>query len=278
LPIGDKDTKFIIVGNLLHEDSLLMRLRKMIDHDKLEGKYFAYPLLDQEDNIAWPAKFPTLDDVKKLRATIGSDSAWSREYLLTIISDADRIVHPEWIHYYDELPSENLLYIATGIDLAISQKESADYTAMVSARVYCFDDSIKIFILPNPVNKRLNFPTTVDMAISLSKALGEGTYTKLFIENVGYQQAFVDDLKSKGIPAEGVNILGQDKRARLALVTSMIQQGKVLFPRHGAESLIVQLTGFGIEKHDDLADAFSLLLLKIQVAPKPIRLEDIAFV
>ena len=25
----------------------------------------------------------------------------------------------------------------------------------------------------------------------------------------------------------------------------------------------MQLTGFGIEKHDDLADAFSLLLLKI---------------
>jgi len=27
--------------------------------------------------------------------------------------------------------------------------------------------------------------------------------------------------------------------------------------------LITHLTGFGVEKHDDLADAFSLLLLKI---------------
>ena len=37
----------------------------------------------------------------------------------------------------------------------------------------------------------------------------------------------------------------------------------MLFPRHGAEELISQLTGFGIEKHDDLADAFSILMLKI---------------
>lgn len=29
------------------------------------------------------------------------------------------------------------------------------------------------------------------------------------------------------------------------------------------EELIMQLTGFGIEKHDDLADAFSILMLMI---------------
>jgi hypothetical protein len=65
------------------------------------------------------------------------------------------------------------------------------------------------------------------------------------------------------VPAEGVLVHGQDKQARLTLITHLVQQGKVLFPRHGTEELISQLTGFGIEKHDDLADAFSLLLLKI---------------
>jgi hypothetical protein len=36
----------------------------------------------------------------------------------------------------------------------------------------------------------------------------------------------------------------------------------VLFPRYGCEQLIEQLTGFGVEKHDDLADAFAILILK----------------
>lgn len=266
LPIGDQETKFIIVGNLLHEDSLLMKLRKMIYEDKLEGKFFAYPILDGENNSAWPGKFPTLQDIERLKTTIGSDPAWSREYLLKIISDANRIVHPEWIQYYDLIPLEvgnDFRYIATGIDLAISQKDSADYTAMVSAKVYGHQEKLKVYILPNPVNKRISFPDTVELAMQLSKALGDDTYTKLFIEEVGYQQALVEHLAAKNIPAEGVKIAGQDKQARLTLITHLIQQGKVLFPRKGTEDLIMQLTGFGVEKHDDLADAFSLLLLKI---------------
>ena len=267
LPIGDQNTKIVIVGNLLHEDSLLMKLRKGIENEKLNGKYFFYPLLDINEVIAWPAKFKTLEDVEKLRATIGNDSAWYREYLLRIISDVDRLVHPEWIQYYDEVPSEDsgdFLYTATGIDLAISQKESADYTAMVSAKVFGNGDKLKIYILPYPVNERLSFPETYELAKNLSKDLGDGQYTKLFIEDVGYQAALIQHLSNHNVPAEGVKVSGQDKRSRLALVTHLIKQGTVLFPpKNGAEELIMQLTGFGIEKHDDLADAFSLLLIKI---------------
>ena len=59
-----------------------------------------------------------------------------------------------------------------------------------------------------------------------------------------------------------MKVKGQDKRGRLALTSHAVQSGQVLFPRQGAEDLINQLTNFGIEKYDDLADAFSLLVLK----------------
>lgn len=39
-----------------------------------------------------------------------------------------------------------------------------------------------------------------------------------------------------------------------------IKSGLIKFPRKGCEKLIEQLVGFGVEKHDDLADAFSLLI------------------
>ncbi len=272
LPIGDQGTKIIIVGNLLHEDSLLMRLRKMIENKKLNGKYFMYPLLDENDSIAWPAKFKNMHDIERLRSTIGTDSAWYREYLLKIISDADRLVHPEWIQYYDEVPAEDsggFQYTATGIDLAISQRESADYTAMVSAKVFGNQDKLRIYILPYPINKRLTFPETYELAKQLSSDLGNGNYTKLFIEDVGYQAALIQNLSNNNVPAEGVKVSGQDKQARLTLITHLIKQGKVLFPSGGrAEELIMQLTGFGMEKHDDLADAFSMLIHKIQEEDK----------
>lgn len=263
LPIGDQGTKILIIGNLLHEDSLLMRLKEGIENKKLEGKFLAYPLLDENDVIAWLAKFPTMDAVEKLKATIGTDAAWYREYLLRIISDADRVVHPEWIHYYDSIPSEtgnDFRFTGTGVDLAISQKASADYTSMVSGKMFGYNDKLKVYILPNPVNKRMGFPETVEVATNLATTLK----SKLFIEDVGYQQSLIQHLENvRNVSAEGVKPGGQDKRARLALVTHLIQQGKVLFPRLGAEELIQQLVGFGTEKHDDLADAFAILLLKV---------------
>lgn len=50
---------------------------------------------------------------------------------------------------------------------------------------------------------------------------------------------------------------------RLSMTTSMIKNGQILFPPTGTEELIQQLTGFGVEKHDDLADAFVMAVLKV---------------
>lgn len=265
-PVGDKNTKIIVVGNLLHEDCLIMKLKKLIDLQRLNGKFFSFPLIQSDESIMWPGKFKSMDEVEALKKTIASESAYYREYLLKIISDEDRLVRLEWIQYYDETPSEkgnDFRSTATGIDLAVTEKESADPTAMVSVKVFGQEENLKVYVLPYPINKRIDFPKTVETAIALSKNLGNGYPTKLYIEDVGYQKALVQHLLGKNIPAEGVGVCGQDKRSRLALVTHLIQQGKVLFPKQGAEDLLQQLTGFGIEKHDDLADAFSLLMIKI---------------
>ena len=42
-----------------------------------------------------------------------------------------------------------------------------------------------------------------------------------------------------------------------------IKTGVVKFPRKGAEQLIAQLLGFGIEKHDDAVDALVYLILGV---------------
>lgn len=266
IPVGDKDTKIVLVGNLLHEDCLIMRLRNQIRENKLEGSFFSFPLLDENDNALWPGKYPTQRELDKLKASFTQESAYYREYLLKIISDADRLVHPEWLHYYDDLPSadsDSFNFAGVGIDLAISQKTYADCTAMVSAYVFGRDEDLRVYILPNLINQKVDFPTAIEIATNLSKTVVNGEKTMLYIENVGYQEAFIQHLASKNIPVEGVSPRGQDKRTRLALVTQLIQQGKVWFPKSGCEELISQLVGFGIEKHDDLADAFSMLLLKV---------------
>lgn len=267
IPAGDLNTRIVLVGNLLHEDSLLMRIKEKIINQEIEGCFMEIPLIDNNGNITWTGKFPTMADVEAEKKKIGNEIAWQREYLLRIIPDSERVVHGEWIHHYDDLPpaknNEHFRYVATGVDLAISQKDNADYTAMVSARVYGYDEDLRVYILPNPINERLDFPQTLEKAKQISKAVSGGYRSKLVIEEVQYQAALIQQLVEAGYPAVGAKVHGQDKRARIALTTHLIQSGKILFPKKGSESLIRQLVDFGVEKHDDLADAFTILIQEV---------------
>ena len=263
IPIGDRNTRLVIVGNLLHEDSLLMKIKKDIAHHVLDGVFKEYPLINKNGDILWLGKYPSEMEIIDERKRTGSEISWQREYMLRIIIDEERVIRPEWIRRYGALPESNCNYAATGIDLAISEKETADYTAMVSAIICGSDEDFKIYILANPVNKRLSFPESLAYAKSISISLGGGIRSYLFIEEVGYQGALIQQLQMGGFPAEGVKVHGQDKRGRLALVSHLVQNGQVVFPEQGAERLIEQLIGFGVEKHDDLADAFAILLNKI---------------
>jgi|GEM_PF-113625 predicted phage terminase large subunit-like protein len=267
IPLGDKDTMLIVIGTRLHEDSILMRLRKELREGRMNGIAKSYPLLQENGITVWPGKYKTADDIEMLKKSLPSSQAWEREYLLRIIASDEQVVRPEWIHYYDELPpnvpESKFRYAATGVDPAISEETTADFTAAVSGRIYGRKNNLRMYILPSPINERMDFPKSLERIKSLSRALGNGSSTALWIEGVAFQKALIEQLRSDGYPAKEFKPQGQDKHARLSLASNAIQTGKVLFPRHGAETLIAQLTGFGVERYDDLADAFCILVLGI---------------
>lgn len=273
-PIGDSGTRIITVGNLLHEDSLMMRIRQSIQTGGMDGIYKEYPLLDSCGNIMWPGKYPTMKDIEAKRKDIADDSAWHREYLLKIIADEDRIVKRPWIKYYDALPDTYRFparLIGIGVDLAISLSESANLTALVPAYVVGYGDKLQIYILPNIENKRFDFPKTIQAIKILTEKLKISfrPYPKVYIESVGYQSAAAQQLTIEHVLAEEVRIPQLDKRSRLSIVSPLIEQGKVYFPKSGAEVLIDQLLNFGVEKYDDLVDAFTLLMSKIIETDRP---------
>jgi predicted phage terminase large subunit-like protein len=262
LPMGEIDTKVIVLGNFLHQDSVISRLEELIKTEKMKGVVLRVPLVDENNNIAWPGKFSSLEAVEELKQSIGNEITWQRDFLLQAVPDDYQIIHPEWIQYYDELPSEEHRYLKIGVDMATTKNYSSDYTAMVAGKVYDYDKNLRIYILPNPVNERLYFTEIVDRCKLLQSSFGKGDYPEFLVEEVGCQNALTDTLFKEGILAKGVKINGQDKGTRLALTSPSIQSGRVLFPRKGAERLIEQLKGFGLERHDDLVDAFTLLVLE----------------
>lgn len=265
LPAGDLNTKVIVIGNLVHEDSVMMRLRKKIKENEIKGSFSAYPIMNEKGVSLWHGKFPDAQALKNEESKVLNPQAWFREYLLKIIPEEGQVVYPEWIQYYDELPSkEHKAYRATysAVDLAISQKDTADYTTIVSALVFGRNEKLRIYILPNPINKKMSFPEQVDVIKNHKKMCLFGSQDKIFVESVAYQDAIPQMLETYGIKAIGIKPQS-DKRTRLSIITPLLRSGKIKFPRYGCEDLIRQMTGFGVENHDDLADAISLLITQI---------------
>ena len=272
LPVGDIDTRFIIIGTRLHEGSLIMRLKASIESSAREGIFRSYPIMDDQGNILWKSKYPNIEAVERERRKLDNEVAWQREYLLRIIPDVTQVIHSSWIHYYDKIPEADQKQMNTifiGVDLAISMNESRDETTLVSAAMIKNNETLRIYILPFPIAKQMTFPDTVQQIESLNIELRKQWSVKIhtLVEQVQYQEALVQQLQANGkISVEGVRIV-TDKRSRLVSCANFIQQGIVLFPRHGAEKLIEQIIGFGIEKHDDLMDAFTLIVRKIIESP-----------
>lgn len=273
LPLGDQQTKIMVLGTMLHEDCLLMRLGDSIKAGDRKGICRRFPFLNKDGKPLWPGKFPNPQALSDLKRKIGDERAWQQEYLLKIIPDDYQVIKLEWIKYYDELPpvAKKMEFhgTATGVDLAISLKESADYTAMVSCRVYGSRENFRVYILPNPVNERLTSLQTIQRIKAVDKAWYTAWGSYVYVEDVGYQGSIVEQLRKEGVHAEGVKVFGQDKRSRLASISHMVEAGKVLFPKTGCERLIEQLTHLGLEDHDDLADAFSMVLSQVMEFDQP---------
>lgn len=264
IPGGDRNTRVIVIGNLLHRESLVMRLKKDMEDGERNGIFRAYPLLDESGRTLWPGKYPTQADIEEERQKSGNEYAWQREFLLHIISSEDQVIDESWIQYYDELPKDPSKYrqVYMGVDLAISQRETADYTAIVSGLLQGYEKDFCLYILPNIVNRRMNFPETIQQIKDLYKANKIIKTTSLYVEDVGYQKAVIDQLFNESIKAEGVKVTS-DKHSRLVTVSTLIKSGKIKFPRTGSEGLIRQIVGFGSEAHDDLVDAFTIIAHKM---------------
>lgn len=274
IPAGDTSTKIIVIGNLLHEDSLLMRFRERIENNEIDGTFYEFPIV-RNDKSLWPGKYPDKKSLSSLSRSIGNKIAWEREYMLRIIPDEDQVIFPEWIKYYDNLPDKTKEneYINSfiSVDLAISQKSTADYTAIITIHLFGYKPEDRCYYIDvRFVNKRithLETLTTIEL-IYADLAAEHLANPIVLVEQVAYQRAVVEQLESRGIKAKGVKV-HLDKRARLQLVSSVFQQGQVYIANDRKSAVIAQqLTGFGVEKYDDLADAVSMGLGYIQTSVK----------
>jgi predicted phage terminase large subunit-like protein len=288
LPVLEPNGRLIVMGTIWHPDDLLSHLLEDPSYDfrtrykaiinesnnpklweewsellkqnkRIEAKEFIEKnmvAMYDGTKVLWETRFP-YDKLYSLRKE--NKIAFEKSYQNNVISYEEQEIKNEWIQYYSYVEEEKVIVSGTGVDLAISKKETADYTAMVSGKLADIGEKPKIYVMPNPVNSKLSQKETVEMAKSVSIALGVGNMTPLWVEDVAYQKSAIERMQDMGLPAEGIRV-STDKRARLKTISIYIENGTVLFPKTGCEDLVYQLIGFGQEAHDDLVDAFVIMV------------------
>lgn len=254
--IDEKIGRLIMLGNLLHNDAIMSRIKKFENFLCKD-----YPLFTEGElweNCTWKGKYADQNALDNQQKNVGR-SSWLREYCLKVIAEDDQEVKEEWIQYYDELPSY-ITKSGVGVDLAISKAQTADYTAMVSAVATIDQGRPKIYILPNPIKRKLSFYETIQQMQSLSMTMQLYCSPTFYVENVAYQKAAIEEAKRQMLMVKEVRP-GADKRARLRAAATFIQNATVVFPRKGCEDLLDQLIYFGVQEHEDLVDAWVYLIL-----------------
>ncbi|MDQ3158797.1 MAG: hypothetical protein M3P98_01510 [bacterium] len=256
--VEETKARLVVLGNRLHMDAIMERLKK-----NPTFTYRAYALFkggkEDWEHCTWKAKYPSQRALDAQEAKVGR-TMWLREYCLKVVPPEGQIIKEEWLQRYKKLPAQ-INKVGTGVDLAISQKTTADFTAMVSGVGTRIEGMPKIYILPGPINKRLTLHETLQQMISLRTAHRiHSSITTFYIEDVAYQKAAIQEARRKLLQVKEMRA-GQDKRARLESVAAFVQNGTVEFPEKGCEELLNQLLYLGVEEHDDLADAFVYLIL-----------------
>jgi len=272
LPALDTEIgKFVMLANLLHQDSVASRLKRKILSGKIKGILHEFSLFDENNVNRWPEKF-TPEIIKELegRGLI----YYMREYLLKIVAPDGQPVKK--IHKYLTLPRRSketdpqpLQRIAIGVDLAISKKQTADFT---SINVAAMGLSMPIYNLEN-IAGRWGFNDAlkeINRIFLKYRMLYPWCSLTLGVENVQYQQAAIEQLQTQyKLPAIGIKPT-MDKKANLETYAPFFDSQQVLFPDDGthdaAESEIVN---FGTEPHDDRMDAVLLSIKQLVNVGRP---------
>jgi predicted phage terminase large subunit-like protein len=144
--------------------------------------------------------------------------------------------------------------------LAISTKESADYTAVVSGEVEWENGKTQLYIQPHPVIRHMTFHQTMEAMDNIRH--GSTMSSEFYVEAVAYQAAAIEEMERRAFSVQAMHPI-KDKRTRLRVAARYIKTGVVKFPRKSCEQLLIQLLGFGIKKHDDAVDALVYLMLGV---------------
>ena len=189
-------SRIFIIGNNLGERCIMECI--MRNSEKLNFTVNKIPIIDENGKSAWPEKWPlrAIEEDRQNFALMGATDLWYMNKMCECISPASQKFKKEYFRYYDVAPPLSGMNIYTAVDLAISQKVNADYSAIVTVGV---NSSGHWFVLDVEYG-RYDPSTTMDAVFS---AVQKWRPLTVGIEAVAYQSALMHFLE-KEMPQRGI--------------------------------------------------------------------------
>lgn len=257
IPALARGGRAVVIGTILHFDSLVNKVMKQQDVFKSWETRAFYAITTDEDGTE-RALWPEHRSLEKLRAMrddpsdqefIGSIS-FAQEYQHKPFSEEDAIIKPDWIKECEpsQVPDKHarLARVLT-IDPAASERQTADFTAMIVADLYT-DGNVYIRAIRN---QRTSPSVTADTVRELDEIYKPQV---IGIEKGALGLVFRDLLE--GLPVIGLEP-DKDKVRRLLAVSRFFEAGRVYTVKNiqNGQAFREQLIEFPKGTHDDMVDA-----------------------
>lgn len=194
--------------------------------------------------------------------------AWvAQEYECKFIAAGATRIRREWLKYEDHAPAGfhpgNLspgYQIAMGVDLAISEKATADYTA---ACILGRDTDGNLHVLDID-RTRASFSEQ----IKFIKRLADKWQPSIVgVEDVQYQKVMVQQISAQ----TSLNVRGirpdRDKVSRFAPLEGRYELGQIYHVRDLDQAFESELLSFPMGAHDDMVDAMSIAFAALDDGP-----------
>ena len=270
----EPDGAVILIQTRWHEDDLGGWLIADSDED---WTVIDLPAIAIEDNDAlgrkagdplWPDRF-NLKRLEEIKKQVGS--YWfSAMYQQQPQPPEGGILKRSWLQYYDKLPgssSNSVTY--TGWDLAISEKETADYTCSCTIRV---DNNTGHIYIVDWSRDHIDFPTQQKIVPQMQN---KHQAALIGIEDNAYQAALPQSLRGLRLPIKTRTAI-KDKVTKITSTFTLIEQGIVYLPNDHSllKTFENEYAMFPTGKHDDLLDATEMALAMSMLGSNPYTSTD----
>jgi len=254
------DGAIILIQTRWHEDDLGGWL---LNESNDEWDIVRLPAIDSEGKALWPDHF----DINKLNEIKGElgDYWFNAMYQQNPMPAEGAVLKRNWIQYYepgsiDFAPATTL----TGWDLAISMKDTADYTVSCTAKVM---PNNNIYII-DWTREHINGPDQMNAVIN---QYDRHQPMIVGVETNAYQAALPQFiLQRRQIPIKNMPTF-KDKMTKIISGFTMFEQGKVYLPLEHPllGEFENEFVRFPNGTHDDMLDATNMIIELAKMGNNP---------